>query len=341
MSTATTVSRQGVLAAGNWLVDHVKLIDAWPAQDGLVNILSQSSSNGGGPYNVLKDLARLHAPFPLAGIGLVGDDENGRTILADCKAHEIATDGLRIEAGTSTSYSDVMTVKSSGRRTFFHHRGASARLSPEHFDFTGTQAKIFHLAYILLLDELDAPDASGIARAAAVLRQARAAGLATTLDCVSENSGRFQSVVLPVLPQVDVFFCNDFEAEKLTGLDLGRGDTLDRSQIEAAIGHLLAAGVQRWVVLHFPEGACAGARDGRFFHQGSVRLPQSDVLGTAGAGDAFAAGVLYGLHEAWPMARCLELGVCAAAASLRHPSCSDAITAASDCLALGEKYGFR
>ena len=49
MNATTSASRQGVLAAGNWLVDHVKLIDAWPAQDGLVNILGQSSSNGGGP----------------------------------------------------------------------------------------------------------------------------------------------------------------------------------------------------------------------------------------------------------------------------------------------------
>ena len=76
--------RNGLLAAGNWIVDHVKLVDRWPAQDTIVSILSQSSSFVGYPYNILVDLAILGAPFPLAGAGLVGDDENGRIILADC-----------------------------------------------------------------------------------------------------------------------------------------------------------------------------------------------------------------------------------------------------------------
>ena len=48
-------SRQGVLAVGNFIVDYVKVIDAYPAQDMLASILSESRSNGGGPYNVLRD----------------------------------------------------------------------------------------------------------------------------------------------------------------------------------------------------------------------------------------------------------------------------------------------
>ena len=59
------------MAGGNWIVDHVKMIDRWPPQDALANIRSQFSSNGGSPYNVLKDLARLGASFPLEGVGLV------------------------------------------------------------------------------------------------------------------------------------------------------------------------------------------------------------------------------------------------------------------------------
>jgi len=341
ITVAPKLMRSGIIAAGNWLIDHVKLIDAWPAQDGLVNIVAQSASNGGGPYNVLKALAKLGAPFPLTGIGLVGDDENGRTILADCRAHGIATDQLRPLPDVYTGYTDVMTVRATGRRTFFHNRGANARLAPEHCDFAGTTAKRFHLAYLLLLDALDAPDANGVPRAAEVLRRARAAGLQTSLDCVSENSDRFQSVVLPVLPEVDVLFVNDFEAEKLTGLTLGRGETLDRGQVEAAGRRLLAAGVRDWVVVHYPEGACAVGRDGTVQVQGSVRLPPAEIAGSVGAGDAFAAGVLHGLHEAWPMARCLELGVGAAAASLRHPSCSESIVPVAACLALGAQHGFR
>ena len=66
--------RSGIIAAGNWLIDHVKLIDQWPPQDGLAHILGRTAGNGGGPYNVLKDLAKLRAAFPLEAIGLTGDD---------------------------------------------------------------------------------------------------------------------------------------------------------------------------------------------------------------------------------------------------------------------------
>jgi sugar/nucleoside kinase (ribokinase family) len=33
---------------------------------------------------------------------------------------------------------------------------------------------------------------------------------------------RFPAVVAPVLPEIDILFANDFEAEQLTGRALGR-----------------------------------------------------------------------------------------------------------------------
>src|SRR6516164_5303296 len=126
--------RNGVLAGGNWLLDHTKIIDVYPAQDALANILAESSSNGGGAYNVLKDLARLQAPFPLAAVGLIGDDPAGEYIRQDCQANGIDTHQLHVTEEAPTSYTDVMTVKSTGRRTFFHQRGANAFLDATHFD---------------------------------------------------------------------------------------------------------------------------------------------------------------------------------------------------------------
>jgi sugar/nucleoside kinase (ribokinase family) len=70
-------------------------------------------------------------------------------------------------------------------------------------------------------------------------------------------------------------------------------------------------------------------------------MPATEIVGTAGAGDALAAGILLGLHEDWPLPRCLELGVCAAAASLRDGTCSQAIESVEACLALGHRHGFR
>ncbi len=86
-----TDQRNGLLAGGNWILDRVKIVDRYPEQDGLAHILEQSTGNGGSPYNVLKDLAKLNAPFPLAGAGLVGEDEDGNFILEGCRAHGIDT----------------------------------------------------------------------------------------------------------------------------------------------------------------------------------------------------------------------------------------------------------
>ena len=51
--------RKGLISGGNWIVDHVKIIDTWPSQDALASIKSQSDGTGGSPYNILVDLAIL------------------------------------------------------------------------------------------------------------------------------------------------------------------------------------------------------------------------------------------------------------------------------------------
>lgn len=332
--------RSGILAAGNWIRDHVRTIDSWPAEESLANIIGHAEGNGGGPYNVLKDLARLGAPFRLAGIGLVGDDEDGRSILADCRAHGIDASQIRSEPGLGTSYTEVMTVKGTGRRTFFHDRGANARLGPRHFDFTRAGERIFYLGYMLLLDSLDAPGPDGAPFAREVLARARSAGLTSALDCVSAASERFRTTVAPVLAEVDVLFANDYEAEQIAGISVGRGAGLDRSAVEAACHALIAMGVRGWAVVHFPEGACACSAGGQMVWQPAVRLQSGQISGSAGAGDALAAGVLFGVHEGWPMERSLELGACAAAASLLHPTCSEGVLPLAECLAFGRGRGF-
>ncbi|HEU5079084.1 MAG TPA: carbohydrate kinase family protein [Opitutaceae bacterium] len=337
-------ARRGLVAGGNWVSDHVKMIDMWPPQDALASISSETISNGGGPYNVLKNLARLGAPFPLRGVGLVGEDVDGRRILDDCRAHHIDTAQLRTTRDAPTSFTDVMTVQGTGRRTFFHQRGANRLLDVEHFDFTSTPARWFHFAYLLLLDRLDAVEANGLPRIVRVLEAARAAGMTVSIDLVSEHSDRFAKIVRPALAHADVLFANDFEAEKLTGFPL-RDSTgvLLREATEKAAGFLLDAGVRERVFLHFPEGVYAASRSGESGEsawQASVNLPAIEIKGAVGAGDALAAGVIFGLHENLPLQRSLELGVCAAAACLRHETCSEGILPSEDCLGLGRKFGF-
>lgn len=334
------MQRQGIIAAGNWITDIVKILDVFPKQESLANILSESVSNGGSPYNVLKDLAKLEAPFPLEAIGLVGDDERGRAIIEDCSKHGIATNHLQITKEAPTSYTDVMSVNSDGKRTFFHQRGANALLDVSHFDLTQSSAKIFHLGYLMLLDKLDFIENQST-KAASIFTKAQALGFITSTDMVSENSDRFKDVVSPSLPFVDVLFINEFEAEKITHITTTNKDGIDLEQCLKACTALLQMGVKKWVILHFPDGAIAAQSDGSFFSQGSLQLPQSAISSAVGAGDAFAAGVLYGLHEDWEIAQCLKLGVCAAAASLSKPNCSDGVVSVRECLMLADKYDYK
>jgi sugar/nucleoside kinase (ribokinase family) len=174
-----------------------------------------------------------------------------------------------------------------------------------------------------------------------VFAAAHAAGLTTSLDCVSESGDRFASVVTPVLPQVDVFLANDFEAEKITGIAVRKGDRLDAAGTEAAARRLIDLGVRAWVVLHFPEGACALSSSGEIVWQGSLQVPRSAIRGAAGAGDAFAAGVLWGWHDAQALSWSLKLGVGAAAACLRDPTCSGSIPRREQIDMISGAWGYR
>lgn len=335
-------NRNGILAGGNWIVDAVKIIDVWPQQDTLANIFSTSKGTGGSPFNILVDIALMGASFPMAAAGLVGNDEHGNWIIDVCKSHGIDTGALLRSKDAATSFTDVMTVKATGRRTFFHARGANAQLGPEHFDFAGSTARIFHLGYLLLLDRLDGPSATHGTVAAEVLAAASAAGLKTSIDCVSEDSDRFAKIVMPSLKYVDYCIMNEFEAGRCTGRKVHNDGKLDRSELRAAMQALLDAGVRERVVVHFPEGGVALGRDGKWDEHGSVHLPESGYIkGAAGAGDAFAAGVLLGWHEGRPVSEQLRYGVCAAAANLSDETCTGGLRPLAECLAIGEKFGFR
>ena len=341
MKTTSAPSRRGLLAGGNWIIDQVKIIDVYPQPEQLGNIRSQSEGTGGAPYNVLIDLARAGAPFPLFGAGLVGNDALGAHILADCKAHKIDARHLGTTDKAPTSYTDVMTEASNGRRTFFHARGANALWRGDDLDFKKIKARIFHLAYLLLLDALDVPDAKFGTKAARLLAAAQAAGLQTSVDVVSEDSDRFVQIVTPALQYVDYCILNEIEAGKTTGFKIRQADgCVDAVALRHAAGALLQRGVRELVVIHFPEGAFARTRKGDDVWQSSLKLPPNYIAGTAGAGDAFCAGVLWGLHEGWELQRSLLTGVCLAAASLSDATCTAGVKSLGQALSLAKKFGF-
>jgi sugar/nucleoside kinase (ribokinase family) len=337
-------TRAGVLCAGSMLVDLGKEIDAYPPLDGLAMIERVSQSTGGAALNMAVDLRLLGAAFPVELLGAVGDDEHAAHVLAECARLGVGTAGVRTLEGTATSFTDVMVERDTGRRTFFHYAGANDAFDASTAELGGSRARILHAGAPGVLASMDAPVAGGGNGWTALLRRARAAGMHTNLELASLGPERMAEVVLPCLAHVDSLVINELEAGALTGgeASLARvDDAVDWPAVEAMALALVELGVSALAVVHFPAGCVAAAPGGRTWRQGSVRVPPEEVRSATGAGDALAAGVVLGLHEGWPVERCLRLGVAAAAACVRSPTTSGGILAADECLAAADAAGYR
>jgi sugar/nucleoside kinase (ribokinase family) len=166
-----------------------------------------------------------------------------------------------------------------------------------------------------------------------LLKSASDKKLITSTDLVSVERADLPEIVFPALPHLDFLFLNELEAGRLLGDTLT--DPSGKILLEnarRAVRQLASRGIRKAVILHFPEGVVAAEPGGALHTQGAVRLPAEDIAGTVGAGDAFASGVLYGIHEGWTLPDCLELGVCVAAQSLRSNTASEAIGPWKTCL---------
>lgn len=324
--------RKGIIAGGNWIIDRVKMIERFPDEETLVSISSETRQNGGAPFNVLMDLARLGARFPLEGVGLIGGDEDGELIRRMCAENGIDDTAIRTVQGASTSYTDVMTVAKTGRRTFFHHHGSNAKLDIGDFDFTRTQAAHFHLGYLLLLQTLDEKDSEYGTKAARLLALASQAGLTTSFDVVSECSDRFASIVLPTLPHADVCFMNEIELGHTLGIELPARPSEDA--LHEATGKLLAEGLHEAAVIHTAEIAYVRTVDGQERYAECLRLADGQIKGTVGAGDAFAAGYLFARHEGYEIGECLRWAIAAGASCLLGEGASNGVLPIEEALAL-------
>ena len=330
-------SRDGILAAGTFVLDQVKTIDAWPDEDMLANIMSEVTSNGGGPYNVLKDLQALGASFRLEAAGLLGEDANAQWIRTDCSTHDIDTAQLQSTDAAPTSYTDAMCVAEDGRRTFFHQRGANSLFSPEHIDLASSSSKIFLLGYLLLLKAMDHIDTDRRTGASRLLEEARTLGFITAVETVSAPNKQYREVAIASLHQADLFFLNEVEA----ALILGRKVDPAADSMRSAVTDIAALGSGGRVILHSARGAVCGEPDGALVSQPSLVLPPDWIAGSTGAGDAFTAGFLLGVHRGADTPTNLLQGVCSAAQSLTHPTASDGLVTMDECIVLSGRFPFR
>ena len=332
--------RLGVLTAGTWCVDFNKSIPVWPDEDTMTYISAVDRQGGGSGCNMAIDLKRLDPALPVETLGLVGDDDDGRFLLVECDRYGIDRTRLAIAGQGATAFTDCFNALASGRRTHFFAPGVAEVLTPDHFDFSGLRARVLHLGLPGAHLRLDAPWAGDSTGWATVLRKARAAGLKTNLELVSTTREKVALFGRSCLPFLDLLIVNDYEIGCAAGVETRREGRADPAGIAKALRRVLELGPLELAVAHFPEGAIAATREG-VVSLGSVAMPASDIAGVNGAGDAFAAGVLYGWHEGWALQPSLALGHACAAASMREVSTTQGVMPVAEAQALAQRYGYR
>lgn len=316
--------RNGIIGAGNWILDKVKMIDRWPGEGELCNITDQKIGGGGGPCNVLFDLAAMECGIPLYACGVIGQDGDGAFLIDKINEKNIDSRYMYRSNDLPTSFTDVMTVSANGRRTFFHNRGANAELDFEHFRHIDVDAKIFYLGYLLLLDRLDRNDAEFGTVAARVLEHMSKKGYLTVVDIVSEDSRKFKEVVPHALKYIDCLVINEVEAGSSSGIKVRHEDgTVNEPRIMESAQYLLDRGVRELVVIHYPEGAMAVEKNGEKYSTSSCDISPEEIVGSVGAGDAFCAGIVYGLHEGLAIEKALKIAAVSAWYNLQAPTSSD------------------
>lgn len=334
-------TRNGIVTGGTWCADHNKFVSHWPGQEEVVEILTNEVRGGGSACNLAIDLKRLDPEIPVSTIGLIGDDEDGRVLIAEADAAGIDRSRLFVAETGSTSHTDAFTAADTGRRTHLYLPGVAAQLSPTHFDFSDVPARILHLGLPGVHPKLDRASGEDENGWVTVLKQARAAGLATNLELCSISAERIAELVRPCLDHLDLLIVNDFEIAAIAEREVTTGTEANVQRCLGDTRKVQATGGMQLVITHFPGGAVAVASDGSELLAPSVNIPPDAIAGTNGAGDAFAAGVLYGLHESWGVAEAIELGHASAAASVRGLGTTDTVVAWRDCLGLASQWGWR
>ena len=299
------------------MVDVLKVCDCWPDKGMLTNIQEVSYSVGGCVCNTAIDLKKLDEEnTDVAVYGRIGKDEYGDFAMDVMKKHGLDVSNVKRTQG-DTSYTDVMTDKRSGERTFFQRRGVNASFSESDVDLDALNCEIFHLGYLLLLDALDEADEEFGTKAARLLHMVQMRGIKTSIDLVSEQSERFQRVIIPALQYCDYVVINEVEAGRLSGLNpCDENGNISVENLKEICKKRVGYGVKECVTIHCPQLGCTMEADGTFTVVPSLVLPKGYIVGAVGAGDAFCAGMLYSFLYGMDRELGLRLASCMAACCL-------------------------
>jgi sugar/nucleoside kinase (ribokinase family) len=208
-------------------------------------------------------------------IGGYGQDMMGDWAVDRIASFGIDTSALQRIPGVPTSSSIVLT-RPDGSRPALHVRGATGAFVIDEADYGRiTDARVFHLGGVGLMDAMDGP------RNAALIRHAKERGCITTVDVFAGSPDDLPDVEA-VLPWTDYFIPSIEEARALSGLE----------DLDEVANFFHARGVTCCVITLGADGAFYHHRDGTRFQ---VPAFEVDVVCTCGCGDVFNAGFATGV----------------------------------------------
>lgn len=277
-------------------------------------------SPGGSAANTICGLAKFGVKTGF--IGIVGDDEDGKLLLQDFKAEEVDTSQVHVEVGAKTG-SVLCLSDRAGRRALYVSPGANNLLQQNQVDLDYVnQAGIIHLSSFVGEEQFNLQ--------VAILKQ-KAPSVKVSLSPGMLYANKGLKSLTPLLEKTHILFLNQREIELLTGRDYTAG-------AEECLDH----GCQI-VVVTFGKGL--PSEKGKltcYISDGKQKYPVESkiedwqpLLETTGAGDAFAAGFLFGFLKGKELKECGILGDLVARFTIARPGARSGLPTLNQ---LSEKY---
>ncbi|GBC97572.1 Ribokinase [bacterium HR17] len=247
---------------------------------------------GGSAANTIYALAKWGTPTGF--LGAVGDDSEGQHIIADLQGVGVDTQHIRVVKGQRTGRV-LGLIDSKGRRSLYVQPGANKALRLTEADLHfAARAECVHLSSLV---------GDAMLEQQQWLVQQLPKDVLVSFAPGTLYAQRGAAALESLLRRATVLFLTRHELASLTGTE----------NLEAAAQQLWSLGVEVLVVTLGEQGSWVGSNGkGRF-----APSVQAHVVDTTGAGDAFAAGFLWGFLNGRPLPECQRLGTIAAAFCLR------------------------
>jgi ribokinase len=228
---------------------------------------------GGGATNVAVGLSRLG--FKTATVCSIGDDFNGRDVIATLREDKVITKFVQRLIDVKTGYS-IIIVANGGERTILVYRGAARMIDEKKLPWNKLKSKWFYLTSV--------GGDLGLLKIALAHAEKNKSKTAWNPGNSELKSGLL--ALESMIKQVDIFNLNREEAALLTGLPTGN--------LSEIIKKLRDLPKRALIITDGAAGAYAAETNGDCWKVETFDVPRVNVTG---AGDAFGSGFVAGLMK--------------------------------------------